>query len=132
MRARYLTRAILAAAAAAAVAAPVASAATPDLVQIGGKLVAPSQVSSTQLGLGNDEATRLVQIGGQLVQPARLSSWQSHPVALPAPVIASSSSGSADFSWSDAGVGAAGGAAAVLLLASSAFVVRKRRIVTAT
>jgi hypothetical protein len=125
-----ILRATLTGVAAAAVAVPVANAAQPDLVQVGGELVAPAQVSSAQLSLGSDDSTRLVQIGGELVRPARLATWQSRPIALRVPRISSSSSSS--FSWGDAGAGAGVGAAAViLLLGSTAVVVRKRRVATA-
>jgi hypothetical protein len=125
-----ILRATLTGVAAAAVVVPLANAAQPDLVQVGGELVAPAQLSSAQLSLGSDDSTRLVQIGGELVRPARLATWQSRPIALRVPRISSSSSSS--FSWGDAGAGAGVGAAAViLLLGSTAVVVRKRRVATA-
>jgi hypothetical protein len=119
-RSRF-SRVLLAGVTAAAVAAPVAGAARADLVQIGGRLVAPSELSTVELGLGNAESTRLVQIGGQLVRPSQLSSWQSS--AAPIRSVANSSS---SFSWGDAGAGA-GGVAAILVLGSTALVIRRRR-----
>jgi hypothetical protein len=61
---------------AAAVAVPVAGAAN-DRVQIDGKLVAPTQVSETQLRAGHDPATGMVQVRGALVAPSQVSAWES-------------------------------------------------------
>jgi hypothetical protein len=120
------TRVLLAGVAAAAVAAPVANAASPDLVQIGGRLVAPSELSAAQLGLGKTESTRLVQIGGQLVRPSQLSSWQSDGSSS-TPSLVKAASSSSSFSWRDAGAGAGGATAAILVLASTVFASRRRR-----
>jgi hypothetical protein len=126
MRRNQLSRFLLALVAAAAVAAPVANAASPDLVQIGGRFVAPSELSSAQLGLGTAESTRLVQIGGELVRPSQLSSWQSE-AASSTPVLGKAGSSSSSFSWRDAGAGAGGATAAILILASTVFALRRRR-----
>jgi hypothetical protein len=125
-----LTRILLAGVAAAAVAAPVATAARSDLVQIGGRLVAPSEASAVQLGLGNADSTRLVQIGGELVRPSQLSSWQSG-ASSPTPAVRAAVSSSPGFSWRDAGAGAGGATAAILLLGSMVLVFRRRSIATA-
>jgi hypothetical protein len=122
------TRILLAGVAAAAVAAPVATAARADLVQIGGRLVAPSEASAAQLGLGNADSTRLVQIGGELVRPSQLSSWQSASGFTPA--VRTAASSSPGFSWRDAGAGAGGATAAILLLGSMVLVFCRRSIAT--
>ncbi|SRR6266540_1465079 len=124
-----VSRLVLAGVVAAAVATPVAAAARSDLVQIGGRLVAPSQLSSVELGLENSESTRLVQIGGELVRPSQLSAWQSQAAGAP-PIIRIASSSSSSFSWRDAGAGAGAGAVAVLLLGSAAVVIHRRRPAT--
>jgi hypothetical protein len=128
MRRNHLSRfsrVLLTGVAAAAVAAPVASAARTDLVQIGGQLVAPSELSSVQLGLGNAESTRLAQIGGELVRPSQVSSWQRNASGF-TPAVGTATS-SSSFSWRDAGAGAGGTTAAILVLASTVFVLRRRR-----
>ena len=124
------TRILLAGVAAAAVAAPVASAARPDLVQLGGRLVAPPEASAVQLGLGNADSTRLVQIGGELVRPSQLSSWQSDASGF-TPAVRAAASSSPGFSWRDAGAGAGSATAAILLLGSMVLVFRNRSIATA-
>ena len=45
-------------------------------VQIAGKLVAPNDVSATQLAAGTSPASRLVQIGGKLVRPENISATE--------------------------------------------------------
>jgi predicted PurR-regulated permease PerM len=129
MRRNHLSRfsrVLLTGVAAAAVAAPVASAARADLVQVGGQLVAPSELSSVELGLGKAESTRLAQIGGELVRPSQLSSWQRN-ASSSTPAISTEAGGSSSFSWRDAGAGAGGATAAILVLASTVFVFRRRR-----
>src|SRR5262249_57389193 len=69
-------RVATAALAAAAVAAPVAGAQTlGGTVQIGGQLVAPTQLSSWQAHAGQSHSPRLGQICGALVAPQKLSAW---------------------------------------------------------
>lgn len=107
------------------------------LVQIGGELVAPSQLSSWQAHVGQVSlpASHLVQIGGKLVPPSKVSSWQAHssqPISSPrgnprTTVNWSSSDGT--FDWSAATAGFVGFA---VVLGSAGFVVRgRRRIATA-
>jgi type IV secretory pathway protease TraF len=52
---------------------------TSKLVQIGGQLVPPSQLSQfeSQLGQPVSRSSQLVQIGGQLVPPSQLSQFES-------------------------------------------------------
>jgi hypothetical protein len=127
---RRLRRLALVGIAAAAVAAPVAGASTdqPRSVQIGGALVAPSQVSAWQVAAGTSQgASRLVQIGGELLRPADLSRWQV--AAASSPVKAEETS---TFTWSDAAVGAGAAIGGALLLAAAfMFVLRRRTLVTA-
>jgi hypothetical protein len=121
-----LAKLILTGVVAAAVAVPVAGAAN-DRVQIDGKLVAPTQVSETQLRAGHDAATGLVQVGGALVAPTQVSAWESGAGSTAA-------TGTEDSS----GIGT-GGIAAIAVLGSlialavgSAVILRNRRkLVTA-
>jgi hypothetical protein len=62
---------------AAAVAAPLGQAATANRVQLAGRFVTPAQVSEAQLKAGHDPATRLVQIGGALVAPSQLPAYEN-------------------------------------------------------
>ena len=71
-------RLVLVGVAAAAVAAPSAGAATAKYVQIGGDLVAPTQVSAYQADAGTPVGAHLVQVGGKLVRPEALSVYQAH------------------------------------------------------
>jgi hypothetical protein len=66
-------------AAVAAVPALGAESQTSKLVQIGGQLVAPSQLAAfeSQLGQPVSRSSKLVQIGGQLVAPSQLSAFES-------------------------------------------------------
>jgi hypothetical protein len=123
-----LAKLILTGVVAAAVAVPVAGAAN-DRVQIDGKLVAPTQVSETQLRAGHDPATGLVQVGGALVAPSQLSAWESG---------AGSTGATGTTTDPSSGIGTGGIAAIavlgslVALAAASAVIFRhRRRLVTA-
>src|SRR5829696_5494106 len=48
----------------------------PNVVQIGGDLVAPSQVSNWQANADLPQIPGVVQMGGELVVPSQLSAWQ--------------------------------------------------------
>jgi hypothetical protein len=74
---RKVRQLILIGAAAAAIAAPAAGAATGGTVQIDGKLVAPTEVSTVQRSAGEPRSAQLVQIGGRLVPPSELSAVES-------------------------------------------------------
>jgi hypothetical protein len=123
-----LAKLILTGVVAAAVAVPIAGAVN-GRVQIDGKLVAPTQVSETQLRAGHDPATGLVQVGGALVAPSQVSAWESG---------AGSMAGTGTSADSSSGIGT-GGIAAVAVLGSlvvlagaSAVISRHRRkLVTA-
>lgn len=110
----------------AAVAAPVAGAARPGgLVQIGGELVAPAQLSSWQAHAGQSHSPRLVQIGGAFVAPEKLSSWQASQgkVSSVSTALPTSDSG---FGWNDAGVGFGLALGAMLFVAAAMYVRRTR------
>jgi hypothetical protein len=66
---------------------------SPHLVQIGGQLVPPSQLSwfESHAGQPDSRSSHLVQIGGRLVQPSQLSSTEHQ---LSAGFLSSSSAGS--------------------------------------
>jgi len=100
----------------------------PHVVQIGGELVAPSQVSDWQANADLPQIPRFVQIGGELVLPPEASAWQ-HDVGALRSSTASSQRGDSGFTWSDAGVTV--GAAFVLLLVAASMVVVRRRGTTA-
>jgi hypothetical protein len=109
---------------AAVAAAPVlgAESQTSKLVQIGGHLVPPSQLSSfeSQLGQPVSRSSHLVQIGGRLVPPSQLSSTERQLSS--AWMAASPSSGSSSHVGRDLGIGlgAAVLCAATLLTAGTA------------
>ena len=115
-------RVVAAAAVAAVVAAPVAGAVPlGGTVQIGSQLVVPAQLSSSH-------SSRLVQIGGALVSPENLSAWQAHAGAgrshaTDATTLPSSGPG---FGWHDAGVGFGVALGAMLFVGASAYVRRTR------
>ncbi len=96
---------VLIGAAAAAVAVPNAGAkpipapATGAYVQIGGELVAPSQVSAYQQSAGSRGSSHLVQIGGELVAPSQVSAFQAD--ATPP---ATTSSDDGGFDWNASGI----------------------------
>jgi hypothetical protein len=71
-----LGKSILTGAAVAAIAVPLAQAGN-DRVQVAGSFVAPGRTAEAQLQAGHDPATRLVQVGGALVTPSQMSSYES-------------------------------------------------------
>jgi hypothetical protein len=79
---------------------------TSKLVQIGGQLVPPSQLSQfeSQLGQPVSRSSQLVQIGGHLVPPSQLSSAERQLSA--AWLAANGSSGSSSHVLRDVGYGA--------------------------
>ena len=96
-----IRRLVLVGAVAAAIAAPSAGAAPAKYVQIGGDLVAPTQVSAYQAQAGTPAGAHLVQIGGKLVRPEGLSAYQAH-----AGDVATSKASSDDdngFGWTSTG-----------------------------
>jgi len=100
----------------------------PNVVQIGGDLVAPSQVSNWQANADLPQIPGVVQIGGELVVPSQLSAWQREVGAAQSSSTVSSEAGGSGFTWSQAGITA--GAAivgALMLLAVSMIVVRRRK-----
>ena len=122
-----LTRLVITAVVAACVAVPAAAAGTSGLVQIDGKLVAPNDVSATQLSAGGTDSSRLVQIGGALVRPSNVSSYQSRAAA---PSIDGGSSSSSDDSNTllIALIATAGALGVALVVGSSA--VRRKGLAT--
>jgi hypothetical protein len=104
-------------------AAPLAHAAGGNLVQIDGKLVAPSQLSEAQLAAGHDPSTRLVQIGGSFVAPSQVSAWQNAD-GPPADRWSSAGASSSDFGAGKIALTAVGGS--IVLLAGSALLMRRR------
>jgi len=124
MKTRLLSRVVLAGIVAAFVAAPVSQAARGNLVQIDGRLVAPTQLSEAQLAAGHASSSRLVQIGGRLIEPSQASAWQSHG-ALPANSRLMTAGSSSDF-----GTGAIAATAvfgSLILVAASTLIVHRRR-----
>jgi hypothetical protein len=119
---RKLRRLVVIGVAAAAVAAPAATATPEKYVQIGGDLVAPTQLSAYQAHADVRLAPPLVQIGGELVRPDRVSAFQAHASQLAAP---RSSSDDQGFGWTTTGIGI--GLAGVLLAAGGALGVQWRR-----
>ena len=102
------------------------------LMQIGGELIPPSQASAWQASADLTPSARMVQIGGELVAPSRLSAWQTD---------AWNRTGSSTtlvgqkhdsgFGWGEAGVtGGAGLAGLLLLLGASVVTIRRRRMPT--
>ena len=124
MNAGRLFRLTLTGAVVGLLALPVAQAARTDLVQIDGKLVAPAQVSETQLAAGRTPSTRLVQIGGDLVEPSRSSSWQSKASG---PIGGSSVDDNSSSVETAAAIAAWTAVGTLVLLGSVAFVLRRRR-----
>jgi hypothetical protein len=122
MKSRLIRVGLLVGAVTAFAAVPVAGAANHS-VQIGGTLVAPAQISSTELGAGHAASTRLVQIGGDLVKPSQLSSWQSGSGGSSDNGGTSASSSSSFGSGSIALVALAG---AMALLAATGLLMRRR------
>jgi len=53
-------------------------------VQIGGHVIAPSQVSAGQASADLAPSARLIQIGGELISPSQSSAWQSSADRSPA------------------------------------------------
>jgi hypothetical protein len=100
------------------------------LMQIGGELVPPSQASAWQASADLAPSARLVQIGGELVAPSQLSAWQTDAWNR------AGSSGTlvgqkhdSGVGWGEAGItGAAGLAGLVVLIGASAVTLRRRRI----
>jgi hypothetical protein len=123
MKARRVSRALLTGVAAAAIAVPVAQASSASLVQIDGKLVAPTQLSKAQIAAGHGPSAGLVQVGGRLLEPAQVSTWQSRAGQVSRPA---STSGSSSFDPSTATIAAAA-ALGALLLAWSVLMLRRRR-----
>jgi len=120
---------LLTGAVASVMAVPVSNAATGNLVQIDGKLVAPAQLSETQLAAGQAPSTLLVQIGGKLVEPAQLSTWQSGAGLAVSPPAANDNS---SFGLRSALIATAAALSFVVLLAFSTLTLRrKRRLATA-
>jgi hypothetical protein len=92
------------------------------LVQIGGRLVAPEQLSAFEASAGTAPSTRLVQIGGRLVPPEQLSSFERS--------LSSPATGPAGSSGNDVtarNVGIASGALLVLALLLGASTLMRRR-----
>jgi hypothetical protein len=104
-------------------AAPLAHAAGGNLVQIDGKLVAPSQLSEAQLAAGHDPSTRLVQIGGSFVAPSQVSAWQNAD-GPPADRWSAAGASSSDFGAGRIALTAVGGS--IVLLAASVLLMRRR------
>ena len=107
---------------AAVAAAPAAALAGNHTVQIGGRLVAPEQLSAFEASAGTAPSTRLVQIGGRLVAPEQLSSFErslSSPATGPA--------GSSGNDVTARNVGIASGALLVLALLLGASTLMRRR-----
>jgi hypothetical protein len=124
MNTRRLSRPLLVGLVAALVAVPVSQAASGNLVQIDGKLVAPAQVSAAQIAAGHSPSTRLVQIGGSLVEPQQLSAWQARVTLPVAPTVTTDESSSGFGTGAIAAIAALGG---LMLLAASTLIVRHRR-----
>jgi hypothetical protein len=99
-----------------------------QLVQIGGQLISPSELSAWQARVHQATlpTSALVQVGGKLVKPSEVSSVQSR---LGSTTTVTSSSGDG-FDWSTASAGLAGFVA--LLGASGYLVLRTRRRTTTT
>jgi hypothetical protein len=144
-------RLVLVGAVAAAIAAPSAGAEAARFVQIGGDMVAPTQLSAYQANAGSPESAHkvqiagrlvspadvskaeadaappvgahLVQVGGKLVRPEGLSAYQAHT----ADVIGTNNSSSDDdgFGWTTTGLGI--GLIGSLLLAAGVLGVLWRR-----
>jgi hypothetical protein len=104
-------------------AVPLAQAAGGNLVQIDGKLVAPSQLSEAQLAAGQDPSTRLVQIGGSFVEPSQVSAWQNAD-GPPADRWSAAGASSSDFGAGKIALTAVG--ASIVLLAASVLLMRRR------
>jgi hypothetical protein len=98
---------------------------TSKLVQIGGQLVPPSQLSQfeSQLGQPVSRSSQLVQIGGQLVPPSQLSSAERQLSA--AWLAANGSSGSSSHVLRAVGYGAVA-LFTVALLVAAGTVARRR------
>lgn len=92
---------------------------TSKLVQIGGQLVPPSQLSSFQAHAGRpvSRSSHLVQIGGRLVAPAQLSSAERQLSS--AWLAANRSSGSDYHLTRDVGIGIAALFAAALVFGAT-------------
>jgi hypothetical protein len=92
---------------------------TSKLVQIGGQLVPPSQLSAFESHIGQpvSRSSHLVQIGGRLVPPSQLSSTEQQLSS--AWLAANGSSGSSSHVGRDLGIGLGTAAllAAALLIA---------------
>jgi hypothetical protein len=112
-------------AAVAAVPALATESQTSKLVQIGGQLVPPSQLSQfeSQLGQPVSRSSQLVQIGGQLVPPSQLSSAERQLSA--AWLAANGSSGSSSHVLRAVGYGAVA-LFTVALLVAAGTVARRR------
>src|SRR2546423_4814125 len=99
---------------------------TSKLVQIGGRLVPPSQLSwfESHAGRPQSQTSKLVQIGGRLVRPSELSSAERRLSSawLAANGSASGSTGSSSHVGRDLGlgIGAAALFAVVLVVAGTA------------
>jgi hypothetical protein len=104
-------------------AVPLAQAAGGNLVQIDGRLVAPSQLSEAQLAAGQDRSTRLVQIGGSFVEPSQVSAWQKAD-GPPTDRWSAAGASSSDFGAGKIAVTAVGGS--IVLLAASVLLMRRR------
>ena len=124
MKTRRLSRVVLTGIVAAFVAAPVSQAARGNLVQIDGRLVAPTQLSEAQLAAGSAPSSRLVQIGGRLIEPSQVSAWQSHGT-LPANSQVTTAGSTSDFGT--AAIAATVALGSLSLLAASTLIVRRRR-----
>jgi hypothetical protein len=105
---------------------------TSKLVQIGGRLVPPSQLSAFESHAGQpvSRSSHLVQIGGRLVPPSQVSSTERQLSS--AWLAANGSSGSSSHVGRDLGIGlgtAALLAAALLMVAAATR--RRHRLTTA-
>jgi hypothetical protein len=119
-----LSRLILSGAVLALLAVPIAQAARGDLVQIDGKLVAPAQISETQLAAGHASSTSLMQIGGDLIEPLQSSIWQSRAGG---PIEDRTVNDNSSSAVSTATIAAAAALGGLVLLGSSTFVLRRKR-----
>src|SRR6187397_1848389 len=102
------------------------------LMQIGGELIPPSQASAWQASADLAPSAGLVQIGGELVAPSRQSAWQND--AWKRAGSSATLVGQKDdsgFGWGEPGIiGAAGFAALVLLIGGSLVTLRRGRMPT--
>jgi hypothetical protein len=117
---RLVALGVLVAAVAAVPALGATDSQTPKLVQIGGQLVPPSQLSAFESHAGQpvSRSSHLVQIGGQLVPPWQLSSTERQMYVAWLAADGSSSSGSHVGRDLGVGFGAAAVLAAALLIAA--------------